>query len=289
MRFRIVHHTEYSYKHPASESYAELRICPLSSPSQHVIKRRLELNPATTVDRYTDYLGNHVEFFSIPYRHRRLVVRASAEVETLPLQPPQEALDVPVGEAHQIYQSRMLELYPFLQATRHVPLHNVLAPLKKNFMRASEPLGEAVLRVNSWIHQNFRYKPGTTDVSTPLQEVLRRRRGVCQDFAHLMLCILRTYGLPARYVSGYIEAYDPNITDPALIGATASHAWVEVFLPGGFWWGLDPTNNQSVGERHVHIAHGCDYQDAAPLKGTYKGAQDQKLEVMVSVKRHSKK
>jgi transglutaminase-like putative cysteine protease len=288
MKFRIVHHTEYHYKHPASESYAELRISPQSSASQKVLKRRLELNPATAVDTYEDYLGNQVEFFSIPYRHSRLVVRASAEVETIACQPPREALEIPVGEARQIYQSQMLDLYPFLQPSRHVPLHKVLAPLKKNFITDSEPIGDSLLRINQWIHQTFHYKPGTTDVSTPLEEVIRRKRGVCQDFAHLLLCILRTYGLPARYVSGYIEAYDPTITDQALIGATASHAWVEVYLPGGWWWGLDPTNNQCSGERHVHIAFGTDYQDAAPLRGTYKGAQDQELEVMVSVKRRKK-
>jgi transglutaminase-like putative cysteine protease len=285
MRFRIVHHTEYHYKHPASESYAELRICPQNSASQRVIRRKLELNPITLVDTYDDYLGNKVEFFSIPYRHSRLVVRASAEVETLPFQPPREALEVPIGEARQLFRSQMLQLYPFLQPTRQVPLHKVLAPLKKDFIHSAEPIGEALLRINRWIYQTFKYKPGTTDLSTPLTEVIRRKRGVCQDFAHLMLSILRTYGLPARYVSGYIEAYDPTVTDKTLIGATASHAWIEVYLPGGYWWGLDPTNNQCSGERHVHIAFGTDYQDAAPLKGTYKGVQDQELEVMVSVKR----
>lgn len=285
MRFKILHHTEYHYRYPASESYAELRICPLSSQSQKVIKRRLELNPVTVVDEYQDFLGNKVEFFSIPYRHKRLVVRAFAEVETLPFQPSTEILEMAVGEAQQIYSAHMLELHPFLQPTDFVPLHKVLAPLKKNFLYSSEPLGEALLKLNQWIFHTFKYKPGTTDISTPLEEVIKRKRGVCQDFAHLMLSILRTYGIPARYVSGYIEAYDPNITDPALIGATASHAWVEVYLPGGTWWGLDPTNNQTSGERHVHVAHGRDYRDAAPLKGTYKGAQDQSLQVMVSVKR----
>ncbi|MDZ4788593.1 MAG: transglutaminase family protein [Blastochloris sp.] len=285
MRFRIVHHTEYQYRHPASESYAELRICPQSSLSQRVIKRRLELTPATAVDEYEDFLGNKVEYFSIPYRHKRLVVRASAEVETQAYEPPQEVLSISIAEAQQIYRSQMLTLHPFLQATPYVPLHKVLRPLRKNFLKSSEPIGQAVLHLNQWIFQTFKYKPGTTDISTPLSEVIKRKRGVCQDFAHLMLCILRTYGLPARYVSGYIEAYDPTVSDPALVGATASHAWVEVCLPGGTWWGLDPTNNQTAGERHVVVAYGRDYRDAAPLKGTYKGAQDQQLEVMVSVKR----
>ncbi|MEM8866765.1 MAG: transglutaminase family protein, partial [Verrucomicrobiota bacterium] len=117
------------------------------------------------------------------------------------------------------------------------------------------------------------------------KEIVATRRGVCQDFAHLMLAILRSNGIPARYVSGYIEPFDPTKADSKLIGAAASHAWVEVYLPGGFWWGLDPTNNQQAGERHVILAMGRDYQDVTPMRGTYKGATDQQLNVMVSLKR----
>jgi len=126
--------------------------------------------------------------------------------------------------------------------------------------------------------------PGVTDVSTPISDVVKHRRGVCQDFANLMLAILRSNGLPARYVSGYIEAFDPESGDE-MTGAAASHAWVEVYLPGGTWWGLDPTNNQVVGERHIVVAVGRDYHDVAPMRGTYKGANDQKLKVIVSLER----
>lgn len=285
MRFRIIHHTEYIYHMPASESYAELRICPQDTETQKVLTRKLEITPDTPVESYPDYFGNKVEFFSIPYRHNRLVVRASAEVETFTHSPPAIALAVSAAEAHQIFRSRMLELYHYLQPTRFVPLHKILSPLRKDFIRPSQNIGDALLAANQWVHRHFKYDPGTTEISTPLSQVIRQRRGVCQDFAHLMLSILRTYGFPARYVSGYIEACDPAVEDKKLVGATASHAWVEVFLPGGFWWGLDPTNNQVAGERHVKVAVGLDYRDAAPLRGTYKGAGEQELEVMVSVKR----
>ncbi len=285
MRFRIAHHTLYHYKQPASESYGELRIRPLSSDDQAVTKRSIRITPDVKLHSYIDHLGNCVEFFSIPHRHNRLVVHASAEVETFDKPPPEDVHDISVAEARQILQSNPVQVYPFLQSTAQVPLHKVLLPLKRNFFAPQDPLGPGLRALNTWIFQNFKYKPGTTDVSTPLNEVIQSRCGVCQDFAHLMLSILRTYGLPARYVSGYIEAYDPTVTDSQLIGATASHAWVEVCLPGGFWWGLDPTNNQTAGLRHVRMAVGRDYHDVAPLRGTYKGAQDQKLEVMVSVKR----
>jgi len=285
MRFRIIHHTEYRYRNAASESYAELRICPQDCDTQKVLARKLEIDPAPLVEQYQDHLGNIVEYFSIPHRHNLLRVRASAEVETLKVDPPKIALDVSVAEARQIYRSQRLFLYPYLRPTSHVPLHKILAPLRRDFIRPGDSLGEALISLNQWIYKNFKYKPGTTDVSTPLQTVVRQRRGVCQDFAHLMLSILRTYNIPARYVSGYIEAYDPTVTNSKLVGATASHAWVEAYLPGGYWWGLDPTNNQVTGERHVKVATGTDYQDAAPLRGTYKGAGDQKLAVIVSVKR----
>lgn len=285
MRFRITHHTEYHYAAPASESYAELRVTPTSAYDQKVLRHSIRINPATRLHSYTDHFGNRVEFFSIPYRHQRLVVHSQAEIETYAVTPPESVLQVSVAEARQIISSRILAVYPYLQPSTHVPLHKVLVPLKKNFINADQPLGEALLGVNHWIHKHFTYQPGTTDVSTPVAEVIRQRRGVCQDFAHLMLSIIRTYGLPARYVSGYIEAYDPTVKDSKLVGATASHAWVEVCLPGGFWWGLDPTNNQTAGVRHVRVATGRDYRDVAPLRGTYKGAQDQKLEVLVSVKR----
>jgi transglutaminase-like putative cysteine protease len=308
MIFRVAHHTEYLYRHPASESFAELRVCPRDtvgagqptlqlmeikdntvSTLQRVIKRRLDLDPQVAVDSYVDFFGNSVEFFSIPFRHTRLVVKASAEIETLPPVDPGPVLDISLAEARQIGNSRMIELHDYLQPTEQVELHHILLPLRKNFFRTSDRLGEALLSLNQWIFSHFEYVPGSTDVSTPLKQVVKQRKGVCQDFAHLMLSILRTYGIPARYVSGYIEAHDPTVSDPALVGATASHAWVEVFLPGGLWWGLDPTNNQVAGERHVRVAVGRDYRDCAPLKGTYKGALDQKLRVLVSVRRKPEK
>jgi transglutaminase-like putative cysteine protease len=166
-------------------------------------------------------------------------------------------------------------------------LGDVLRPLKRRPLGAGATLGEVLHELNGWIHREFTYKPGVTDISTPLATVVKQRVGVCQDFAHLMLAILRTIGLPARYVSGYIEHFDPTKTDARLIGAAASHAWVEVFLPGGEWYGLDPTNNQPAGERHVVTAVGRDYHDVAPMRGTYKGMLDQKLQVIVSLQRRA--
>jgi transglutaminase-like putative cysteine protease len=285
MKFRIKHQTEYQYAQPASDSFAELRICPRDLPSQRVLSRRLVLTPDVPVESYIDYFGNYVEFFSVPFRHQRLSVESIAEVETLPLPEPGESLQVTVAESLQIFKSLLLNVFDYLQPTLHVPLHHVLRPIRNRFFRPKDTLGDALLGLNTWIYSHFTYRQGITDISTPLDEVIRTRQGVCQDFAHLMLSILRSSGIPARYVSGYIESVDPTLPHQSLVGTAASHAWVEVLLPGGLWWGLDPTNNQPAGERHVKVASGRDYQDIAPLRGTYKGARHQDLKVIVSVER----
>ncbi len=285
MLFNVSHTTEYAYEGAASESFAELRVWPQSNAAQKVLERSLTINPDTTVDHYIDYFGNNVEFFSIPYRHSVLTVRADAEVETFAIDPPASVLDIPVGEARQIFNSTLYQIFEYLQPSTLVPLDQH-GRIRKRFFPQAEPLGSALLGLNEWIYRNFEYQSGVTDVSTPVADVVRQRRGVCQDFANLMLAILRSNGLPARYVSGYIEAFDPESGD-AMTGAAASHAWVEVYLPGGTWWGLDPTNNQSAGQRHIVVAVGRDYNDVAPMRGTYKGATDQQLKVMVSLQRRT--
>lgn len=284
MHFRVSHTTQYKYPVPASESFAELRVTPLSNDSQTVLSRSLSIEPASLIDQYVDYFGNQVEFFSIPHRHSSLTVTAEAEVETKPVEPPESVLEISVGEARQIFNSNRYQLFEYLNPTKLVTL-KAHKRIRKQFFRQAESLGDALRTLNSWIFENFKYQPGVTDITTPIKQVVAKRQGVCQDFAHLMLAILRSNGIPARYVSGYIEAYDPEKTSPEMIGAAASHAWVEVYLPGGTWWGLDPTNNQSAGERHIVVAVGRDYNDVAPMRGTYKGAMDQKLNVIVSLER----
>ncbi|MDQ8194001.1 transglutaminase family protein [Coraliomargarita sp. SDUM461004] len=287
MRFRVSHTTEYKYAVPASESFAELRVWPQANASQRIIERRLDITPATKVDHYVDYFGNHVEFFTIPHRHNSLTVTSETEVETFAVEPPAAALEISVGEVRQIFNSMRYQLFEFLEPSFHVPL-NQHRRIRKQFFKQADSYGDSLRTLYSWIFENFKYQSGSTDISTPIADVVKQRRGVCQDFAHLMLAILRSNGIPARYVSGYIEAYDPEKTDASLIGAAASHAWVEVYLPGGTWWGLDPTNNQAVGERHIEVAVGRDYRDVAPMRGTYKGATDQRLNVIVSLERTNK-
>ncbi|HZL45543.1 MAG TPA: transglutaminase family protein [Opitutaceae bacterium] len=157
---------------------------------------------------------------------------------------------------------------------------------------AAAPLGSSLLALNSWIHEEFAYRPGSTQIDTPVAEVFRTRTGVCQDFAQVMLPVLRSADIPARYVTGYIET-DPSApaggaADRAprrLVGASESHAWVEAFLPGGFWLPLDPTNNCLAGECHVKVSVGRDYHDNTPTRGVFKGTHTRPLSVVV-VMRH---
>ena len=286
MQFRISHETVYKYATPASESVGELRLCPLSTPHQEVRNRHLQLDPEVPVSEYVDFFGNTVECFTIPFRHGRLRVRMTADVETRPAGDPGAAADIPAGEARRLNHNRRIDLYHYRLPTKAVPLGSILQPIRRRFFQQDAPLRDCLLGLNAWIHKSFTYKQGVTEISTPLATVIRTRTGVCQDLSHLMLAILRTNGLPARYVSGYIEPHDPTRQGGAeLIGAAASHAWVEVNLPDGSWWGFDPTNNQCAGERHVWMAAGRDYHDVAPMRGTYKGAVNQKLRVIVSVRR----
>jgi transglutaminase-like putative cysteine protease len=290
MRFRIEHRTSYRYAGTASESFMEARLTPVDDEQQRLISRRLTTTPGCNIHTYTDYFGNTVETFSIVHRHSALVLVSESEVETLPIAPPKVALDISISEARQIYRSERLQLYEFLRASPAIELTPEINQLANQFFKPSEPLGPALLKLNTWIKETIKYVPGSTRIDTPVSTVLKTRAGVCQDFAQLMIAVLRSAEIPARYIAGYIETdsqrdASTGVTDPALIGASESHAWVEVRLPGGFWWPLDPTNNCIVGERHVKVATGRDYQDSTPTCGVFKGTYTEWLNVGVVMQR----
>jgi transglutaminase-like putative cysteine protease len=289
MLFLIEHTTEYAYSAPATEAFTELRLRPRDSARQTVSRYVVQLDPPVRIESHVDYFGNHVESISIPFRHDRLAVTSECAVSTRPMRDVLQGLDLTLGEARQMYQSRRRELYDFLQPSPYIPFTPELRRMAAELLPPTAPFARGVRTLNRHIFTEFKYTPGATDVSTPLPEFLEQRRGVCQDFAHLMICLLRNAGIPARYVSGYIET-DPVPTNDAetsapLIGATASHAWVELFTPNGFWVGLDPTNDIAEGERHVQIGIGRDYADVPPLRGVFKGTNAQTLSVQVRVSR----
>lgn len=287
MEFKITHTTQYRYGHPAAEAYGEARLTPPDLPTQKVISRQFEIEPATKTSAYVDHHGNTVEFYSLPFRHRSLSIANRLIVQTVPPQPPTGSLQLTAGESRQIFASALADIFDYLQPTEIVQIGRHAVQWATKYLPADATLGEALPRLNEAIHDSFAYAKGVTDNSTPLAKIWKHRRGVCQDFAHVALSILRTAGLPARYVCGYIEAAPPRKTErgTSLVGAAATHAWVEVLVPGMKWVALDPTNRKWTDERYVTVSFGRDARDAAPLRGMFKGSGGQKMTTKVVMER----
>jgi len=291
MLFEIVHRTEYRYGQQAREAYIEARLTPPSLPGQTIVAHSIDFVPATPISTYQDYFGNEVTFYSHTLRHERLTITNNLTVRTTEIPRPTDALEVPIAEVRQLFSAKLTDIFDYLQPTPAVPTGNTSMEWARRYFPGDAPLGEALETLNRAIHEKFRYEPGSTDNSTPLATVWKQRAGVCQDFAHVMLSILRTAGIPARYVCGYIESEPakPKPDAPKLVGWIATHAWVEALTPGMTWVALDPTNNQWCGPRHVTVSYGRDFADATPVRGTFKGSGAKELKVKVFMKRLSEK
>lgn len=292
MLFDVVHVTDYRYSVPASEAYIETRLTPPVRPEQDILSHAIEFLPPAATSSYLDYFGNVTTFYSMTLRHERLVVTNRMTVRTRPRSVSAEVLALSVAETRQIFSSALTDVFDYLQPTAAVPTGGLSTEWARKFLRGDVSLGEAFENLNHAIYQKFEYRPGTTELNTPLPTVWKNRTGVCQDFAHILLSVLRTAGLPARYVCGYIESDPPAVSVPGdrrLVGSIATHAWVEVMVPGQQWVALDPTNNQWCGERHVTVALGRDFADAAPVRGTFKGSGSQNMKVRVTMRRLAEK
>ena len=290
MFFHIEHTTEYVYSQPATEAFSELRLRPRDSKRQKVSRHSTLIQPAVLVESYLDYFANYVETISIPFRHNKMVVTSICEVSTYPVIDALSGLDLSIGEARQLFGERRREVHDFLRPSGFIQFTPELNRMARELLPPAKSLAQAIKDLNTHIHTSYRYAPGATHVGATVTDFLAIRKGVCQDFAHLMICLCRLAGIPARYVSGYIESESPSPTTadktPAkLIGAAASHAWVEVYAPNHCWVGFDPTNNIMEGERHVQIGIGRDFHDVTPLKGVFKGRKQQSLSVAVRVMR----
>ena len=288
MIFEVIHVTDYRYGVPAREAYIETRLTPPARPEQDILTHAIDFQPSAGTSSYLDYFGNVTTFYSLTLRHERLAVTNRMTVRTRPRILSQDVLAMSVAETRQIFSSALTDVFDFLQPTPAVPTGGASTEWARKYLRGDMPLGKAFESLNHAIYTRFKYRPGTTELHTPLPTVWKSRTGVCQDFAHIMLSVLRTAGLPARYVCGYIES-DPPVTSTLsgkrLVGSLATHAWVEIMVPGLKWVALDPTNNQWCGERHVTVAVGRDFADAAPVRGTFKGSGSQAMKVRVTMKR----
>jgi len=287
MEFKISHTTTYLYGNAAAEAYGEARLTPPDLPTQTVTRHRVTIDPPTRTSSYTDHFGNHVDFFSLPFRHQKLVVSSQMIVKTRKPKLPTESLDISVQEARQIFSSALPDVFEYLQPTHIVHTGNTAVQWSRRFLRGDVTLHRGLTSLNDAIHDSFAYIKGVTENSTELAVIWRNKKGVCQDFVHIALSVIRTAGLPARYVCGYIEAVAPRNEPGArrLVGAYATHAWIEVLVPGMLWVALDPTNRQWCNDRYVAVSYGRDASDAAPLRGTFKGSGGQKLTAKVLITR----
>lgn len=287
MIYRIRHRTRYHYAEPANLCHNEARVRPRDLPSQRCLDFRLTVEPKPDFhSTRTDGFGNHIDYFAIQRPHSDLVITAESTVEVRS----DDQLTLGSGLAWDTVDASLRRPGDAARTdAREFTLPSPLiptSPLLREFILPDFPPGrpllDAVTALNSRIFSEFKFTPGFTNVSTPIVEVLRAKAGVCQDFAQLMIGALRSLGLPARYVSGYLETLPPPGKDK-LVGADASHAWVSVFLPGQGWIDFDPTNNIRPGERHIITAVGRDYGDVAPLRGITIGGTKHQLKVSVDV------
>jgi transglutaminase-like putative cysteine protease len=275
-RLRIVHTTGYAYQSPVTASYNEARLTPRSNPRQNVILNRVETIPATRSYRYIDYWGTAVTAFDLHAPHTDLTVMSSSVVETERPEPP--ALDATWADLQS--ESVIDRFDELLRPTGHTPASKRVASVAKKIAKAHKP-AEAVVAASDWVREHLNYLPGTTSVHSSGLDALNAGKGVCQDFVHLSLMLLRNMGIPARYVSGYLHPdADPKVGETV---TGESHAWVEWF--SGRWCGYDPTNLVEIGPSHVFVGVGRDYADIAPLRGVYAGSGASDLFVSVDITR----
>ncbi|MEI7949212.1 MAG: transglutaminase family protein [Gammaproteobacteria bacterium] len=287
IEYQVVHETVYTYAWQVTNGQHYARLTPRHTAVQEVLWSALEFLPSPAeISKHRDYYGNHCHIVLIQTPHETLHVTATALVRVEPQV---------LGEAHclqawecalppSLYTPEPLEIADMRLATAMTPNLNEGLQMARRFFTPQRPWFDAMLDLTRHINTEFAYDPEATQIDTPLSEVFATKRGVCQDFAHLMLSCLRSLELPARYVSGYI-LNEPPPGEEKLVGGDASHAWVEAWLPEAGWIGFDPTNGKLANAEFITIGWGRDYNDIAPLRGIVLGGGEHDLEVRVTVTR----
>ncbi|GAA6143479.1 transglutaminase family protein [Hydrogenophaga sp. 5NK40-0174] len=304
MELRVLHHTRYDYQGTVNMAQHLVHLSPLDRPSQTVSSHDLSFEPAPAfrVDRI-DSFGNHQTTITVQAPHETLDVVADSLVTTRIVPPPSDFEQVTAmtwESVQERFRYRLGAPYDpaveFAFPSPMVPRAEALADFAREVFTPGRPILEAAVALMTHIHTHFAYEPASTDITTPVLQALEQRKGVCQDFAHIMLGCLRSLGLPARYVSGYLLTH-PKPGQPRLVGADASHAWVSLHLPSlepddatgnaPHWVDLDPTNDRwgyaSPGEDYVTLAVGRDFSDVSPMRGVIQGGDQHTLDVGVTV------
>ena len=281
MRLHILHKTHYTYPSPVRDSFNELRLQPLSNDWQRCESCFVSVLPTTPLSQYLDLNGNLVHHFEIPEDHSKLIIE-SRSITTTSKRVDFESFPygVPMKNLREVGANP--DCRDYLQKSHFVSIDPETWREAVEIQGHSKDVFQTAYQIMEHVYLNFEYCASTTSVDTDTLEVLKNRRGVCQDFAHVVIALCRCLGIPARYVSGYF--YD-STRNRSMRGAEASHAWLEVFINGYGWIGLDPTNNCVVRENYVIIGAGRDYRDVAPVTGTYFGRLPESMDISVSVKR----
>jgi transglutaminase-like putative cysteine protease len=279
--YSVRHTTTFRYEPAVRESVMEVRLQPRSDGEQRCLSFALDVDPAANVMRYRDFAGNTVHHFNIAGSHSRLKITAQSDVEvqSASLPRPSDSGDWTDLDAVVAGTDHWEMLLPSIFAHGSEPLEELAKEL--GCERRGNPLG-LLTELNEAIYKLFAYVPNSTKVDSPIEEALRTRQGVCQDFTHIMIALVRRLTVPCRYVSGYMFHRDEKEKDRSLEGA--SHAWVEALVPGLGWVAFDPTNNLVGGDRHIRVAIGRDYADVPPTRGVYKGEAQSELSVAVTVR-----
>ena len=286
-RYRLVHSTEFLYDGAVSESYNEVRLRPIDDDLQSCLSFRLVTSPPSRGASFRDAYGNWIHQFNILPDHRRLKIEAESVVLAHDASE-QDSPGASLSELDALRSDLFEEHYDFVAPSAFVPY----LPELREILKSSEALSDGSVKgfaqaVSDYIHRNFAYVKGATHVHSSVEDSLALKAGVCQDFAHLLLGVVRMRGVPARYVSGYLvpgNAANSDAKQEEVIGGQASHAWAEVFVPGTGWLAFDPTLGKPVGLRHIRVAYGRDYGDVPPVRGVYKGRAGQQLSVDVRVR-----
>lgn len=294
MRLAITHETRYSYSPAVQTAQHVAHLQPADTPCQKVLSHSLHVEPAASVLHNVDAYCNHRAYWALNNPHDGLLVRACSEIETSEIEQAKATQSWESVREHFRYHGGLPADVNngFVFGSHHAPVHEAFTAYAQSSFTPGRALMPAALELTARMHRDFTYASQSTDINTPALEALQSQRGVCQDFAHILLACLRSLGLPARYVSGYLLTQPPP-GQPRLVGSDASHAWASVYLPElashacQGWLDLDPTNNRtglaSPGLDYVRLALGRDFADVSPLRGVLQGGGEHTLDVAVTV------
>lgn len=276
--YKIKHITRYTYSYPVIDCTNQIMLYPIIDSSLEVSNHEIKITYDPDVDTFVDYFGNHIGVFSLIKPHTTLLIESTADVITKPITFPTD--DMKAAEQWPLLRSlgAHTAYMDFLNPEIFASYDELKSILDDIVNKDKTPLENAILLCD-YVYANFNYQKGITNVESKLEDVWRLKAGVCQDFAHIFLIILRMFDIPSRYVSGYICPKDKEMR-----GEGATHAWVEAYIPNYGWLGLDPTNKCIVNDQHVRLATGRNFSDCTPVKGTYKGSGEHTLEVSVQIK-----